>query len=128
MAPGASKTIAKTVKIPSTSLRKATLSIHERAACRQPARKTTRPYERNDFPNTPEYPMKKFLSILASAAVLAMPLAVISTPAAAQTAAAAPAAPMAAPAAKAKHSKAVVKHKAKHAKVKAKAKMAPKAA
>ena len=31
--------------------------------------------------------MKKFLSILASAAVLAMPLAVISTPAAAQTSA-----------------------------------------
>lgn len=38
--------------------------------------------------------MKKFLSILASAAVLAMPLAIISAPAAAQTGKPAVAAPM----------------------------------
>ena len=75
--------------------------------------------------------MKKFLSILATAAVLAMPLAVISTPAAAQISApaAAPAAPpKAAPAVKAKQTKAQVTHKARHAKAKTKAKMAPKAA
>ncbi|MBC7445623.1 MAG: hypothetical protein H7273_09180, partial [Polaromonas sp.] len=65
----------------------------------------------------PEYLMKKFLSILASAAVLAMPLAVISAPAAAQTGApaAAPAkAPMAAPAAKAKQTKAKATQKARN--------------
>ena len=46
--------------------------------------------------------MKKFLTVLASAAVLAMPLAVISTPVAAQTGGAVtPAAPAAAPAEKA---------------------------
>ena len=76
-----------------------------------------------------EHLMKKFLSIIASAAILAMPLAVISTPAAAQTSApvAAPTtAPKAAPAVKAKQSKAKVTHKARHAK--AKAKIAPKAA
>lgn len=43
--------------------------------------------------------MKKFLSILISASVLAMPLALISTPVSAQTGA--PAAPAAAPAEKA---------------------------
>ena len=78
-----------------------------------------------------EYLMKKFLSILASAAVLALPLAVISTPAAAQTGApsAAPkAAPKAAPAVKAKQAKAKATHKARHAKAKVKAKMVPKAA
>ena len=83
--------------------------------------------------------MKKFLSILASAAVLAMPLAIISAPAAAQTGKPAVAAPMvketpseapdaavhkAAPKAtqkvahKATHK---VKHKAKHKKAKHKA-------
>ena len=63
--------------------------------------------------------MKKFLSILASAAVLSMPLAVISTPAAAHTGA---------PAVKAKQVKAKATHKAQHAKAKAKVKIAPKAA
>ena len=74
--------------------------------------------------------MKKLLSILASAIVLAMPLAVISTPAAAQTPAAPAAAPAATPAAPAKADKAMATKapKAKKAKRKAKAKMAKKPA
>ena len=74
--------------------------------------------------------MKKLLSILASAIVLALPLAVISTPAAAQTPAAPAAAPTATPAAPAKADKAVPAKapKAKKAKRKAKAKMAKKPA
>lgn len=83
---------------------------------------------RKFFYNTPELTMKKFLTILASAAVLAMPLALISTPAAAQTGAPAATAPAvkAAPM-KAKHK---VKHKAKHkvAHKKHKVKAMPKAA
>ena len=61
--------------------------------------------------------MKKFLTVLASAAVLAMPLAVISTPAVAHTSV--PAAGLT-PAQKAMHDS---KHKAMHAKAKAKHKM-----
>ena len=74
--------------------------------------------------------MKKLLSILASAIVLAMPLAVISTPAAAQTPAAPAAAPAATPAAPAKADKAMAAKapKAKKTKRKAKAKMAKKPA
>jgi hypothetical protein len=73
--------------------------------------------------------MKKFLSILASATVLAFPLAMTSTPASAQAPAtppaAAPAAPMAAPAEK----MAPAKPKAKAKKMrKAKVKSAKKAA
>ena len=76
---------------------------------------------KSNFPQFIGTIMKKFLSILASAAVLAMPLAVISTPASAQTGAPV-VAPAATPTAKAPV-KAKAKAKAKH-KSKAKAKMA----
>ncbi len=63
--------------------------------------------------------MKKFLSILVSAAVLAMPLAVISTPASAQTSVSTPEKPMHKMKRKARHARAVMKRKMHNARVRA---------